>query len=163
MTEACAKLYGEAGEPMRKFYGVFELAMLKTGEHAGNWHLPRPDKVYTPAMEAEADQWLAKAEKAATEEMARKRIAAEKALWLAARSVLAKLREAEEAQTFTVALDGKKMTWKKPTVTRAIIISLYGLPDDVKIEVVEKDGQTRRLEDKDNIDLTQGATFKSFQ
>lgn len=96
MTEACAKLYGAAGETMRKFYEVFEVAMQKTGEHAGNWHLPRPDKVYTPAVEAEADQWLAKAEEAATEEMARKRIAAEKALWLTAKSVLAKLREAEQ-------------------------------------------------------------------
>ena len=160
MQEACAKLYGPAAEAMVNYYAVFERAMLETDQLAGNWHLPRPDKVYTPAIEKQADQWLAEAEEKAVDELARKRIAEEKSLWQTAKSALDNIRKKPENKKLKIVLDGKQMDWKQPTITRAIIISLYGLPEDVQIDLVEKDGQNRRLLDKEKVDLTQGVIFK---
>lgn len=163
LTGACKKLYGPAATAMTKYYGAFEKAMLETDEHGGNWHLPRPDKVYTPAVEARGDRWIAEAEKAADNEMARKRIAAEKVLWSTAKSVLAQLRNNAEAKTYTVVLNGKRLGWKGPTITRTTLIELYGLPKDVQIEVVEKDAQNRRLKKGAKIELTRGVVFRTVE
>jgi len=160
MTEACQKLYGPASKAMVNYYAVFEKAMLETDVHVGNWALPQPDKVYTPAIEKQADQWLAEAEKTATDKLAKKRIAVEKELWVNAKSILAKERETQEAQTYAVILDGKKIDYKNPMITRKLIIALFGLPDDAKIEIVEKDGQNRLMLNKEKIDLRLGVVFQ---
>ncbi len=162
MTEACGKLFGPAAKAMINYYAVFEEAMLKTDVLVGNWHLPSPAKVYNPVVELKADKWIKIAEKAAascTNEKIKKRIAQEKALWNTAKSVLAKLRT-EKKKTYKVIVDGKEMTYNRPTVTRKMIISLYGLSDNVKIDVIEKDGQNRRLRSNEKIRLEHGVVFK---
>ena len=161
MTEACGKLFGPADEAMINYYAVFEEAMLKTDELVGNWHLPSPEKVYTPVVELKADKWIEVAEKTATSctnKNIKKRIAQEKALWNTAKSILAKLR-VETNKTYNVIVDGKEMTYKNQIVTRDIIISLYGLSDSIKIDVIEKDGQNRRLLNNEKIRLEPGVVF----
>ena len=71
-----------------------------------------------------------------------KRIAAERIPWDTAKAALARLRTEARDRAFAVVVDGKKMQWTRPTVTRATIISLFGLPGNAKLEVVEKDGRT---------------------
>jgi len=161
MNEACGKLFGPADEAMINYYAVFEEAMLKTDELVGNWHLPSPEKVYTPVVELKADKWIEIAEKNAascTNKNIKKRIAQEKALWNNAKSVLAKLR-VETKKTYKVIVDGKEMAYNSPTVTREIIISLYGLSDNVKVDIIEKDGQNRRLLNNEKIRLEPGVVF----
>ena len=161
MAEACDRLYGPAADAMMQYYGGFETAMLETDEHVGNWHLPRPDKVYTAAVAAAADRWLAAAEQAAVEETVRQRVAVEKSLWGNAKTVLAELRAAEQGRTFNVILDGKEMACATPKVNRVLLLNLFGLADDTAIEVVEADGQNRRLLASDTIDLTAGVVFRT--
>ena len=162
MTEACEKLFGPAANAMINYYNVFEKAMLSTDELVGNWHLPSPEKVYTPEIELKADKWIKIAEKAAAScnnEKIKKRIAQEKALWLIAKSALVKLRKIKKT-TYNVNLDGKVMKYNKEKLTRKTIISLYGLPGNVKIDVIEHDGQNRRLQNNEKISLKQRVIFK---
>lgn len=163
MTEACGKLFGPAAKSMMNYYAVLEEAMLKTGEHVGNWHLPSPEKVYTPVVERQADKWIKRAEKEAAScdnKKIKKRIAQEMMLWNTAKSIFPKLRM-EKKRTYKVVLDGKTMNYKQSTITRNTIISLYGLSDKVKIDIIEFDGQNRRLGDKEKVSLTQGVVFKA--
>jgi hypothetical protein len=99
---------------------------------------------------------------AAADEVAKKRIAVEKRLWETAKTALKELREERPAKAFTVVVDDRKMEWKQPAITRATLFALFGLPEDARLEVVERDGQTRPLKDKAEIDLTRGVVFRSI-
>ena len=113
-------------------------------------------------MEKNADKWIEIAEKIAAssgDEKIRKRIAQETALWKNAKSVLVKLRK-EQKKDYEVTVNGKTMVYKKSTIRRKTIISLFGLRDDIRIDVIEKDGQNRRLHNNEKISLTHGVVFK---
>jgi hypothetical protein len=165
MTEACGKLFGPAAQAMMNYYAVFEEAMLKTDEYVGNWHLPSPEKVYTPVVERQADKWIKIAEETAAScdnSKIKKRIAQEMALWKTAKSGLKKLRQ-EKRKKYVIVVDGKAMNYKRSTVSRKTLVSLYGFADDVKIDVIEQDGQNRRLRDKEKISLAHGVVFKTVK
>ena len=162
MTEACEKLFGPAAQAMMNYYSVFEKAMLGTKELVGNWHLPSPEKVYTPEVERQADKWIKQAEKAVASsgsEKMKKRVAQEMKLWENAKSVLAKLRK-DIKKTYKVILNGKTMDYQKSKIDRRTIIALFGLSDKAKIEVIEHDGQNRILKSKEKINLSQKVVFK---
>ena len=162
MTEACEKLFGPAAQAMMNYYSVFEKAMLGTKELVGNWHLPSPEKVYTPEVERQADKWMKQAEKAVASsgsEKMKKRVAQEMKLWENAKSVLDKLRK-DNKKTYKVTLNGKTMDYQKSKIDRRTIIALFGLSDKAKIEVIEHDGQNRILKSKEKINLSQKVVFK---
>ena len=101
MTEACRKLYGPAAEPMFQFYDVLEKAMVdackvkKLGTKT--WHLPSPDLIYGPNVEAQASAYLERAAKATDNAAILARISDEQKMWSSALATMAKLREAQPA------------------------------------------------------------------
>ena len=89
LSEACRKLYGPAAEPMRNFYQTLEQAALDTPEAGGNWGLGDPGKIYPPAVQAQASEYLQEALQATHDPAIRDRIRDEIAMWDEAREVLA--------------------------------------------------------------------------
>ncbi len=92
MTEACTKLYGPAGEPMRKFYETLEQAMADCTIPVKSWRLPSPERVYTLKTEAQASALLEEAAALRVDAEMRARIDHERAMWEQAKAALAKLR-----------------------------------------------------------------------
>ena len=56
MSEACAKLYGPAAQPMLRFYETIEQATTEVPPTLRGfaWHLPSPASIYLPPIEARA-------------------------------------------------------------------------------------------------------------
>lgn len=163
MSDACEKLFGPAAQAMMNYYNVFEKAMLETEITVGNWNLPSAERVYTPAVESMADKWIETAKNIAEEsnnENIYKRVDEEMKLWNIAKSALAKLRQ-ENKQTYKVIFNGKSSNYYQREINRETIISLFGLDNNAEIDVIEQDGQNRRLKSQEKIDLLSGVVFET--
>ena len=93
MREACDKLYGPAAEPMRSYYRLLEQAASDCTALCKSWRLPSPPLVYLPEIESKAAALLDQAAAVAADTPVRARVAQERALWQAARDLLADRRE----------------------------------------------------------------------
>ena len=158
MTEACGKLYGPAAKDMLNFYKVIERAIADSDQYEGNWHLPSPEKIYSPEIETQASRHLHQAAKATDEAAIRARIAQEQKMWDQAKATLSQLRM-EGQEMYVVIVDGKSMRYRNPKVTTELIRNLGGIPDNLAIIVEESDGQTRLAREKEVFDLRTKVKF----
>ena len=94
MQEACVKLYGPAAEAMQRYYAAFEKAMDPCQIPMKSWRLPSPEKIYTPPVESAAAGALDEAEKLATDDAAKARIAEERGQFNRLKALLGELRAA---------------------------------------------------------------------
>ena len=159
MTEACKKLFGPAAPHMLAYYQTIEKAAANSELHGENWHLPSPEKIYSPAIEAEAAKHLQAAAAAAKVPMILKRIDQEQRTFDRARKTLAELRKTTKPRWHSVILDGKTMHYRKSQITIATVRSLHGTPENVPMHVVEQDGSIRPPHDKESFDVTKGISF----
>jgi len=93
---ACRKLFGAAGETMLDYYSLQEKVMRETKEPVGNWNLPLPHILYTPAVEERGEALLHKALAQATGEQERARIGVEVAQWRRLKEINAAARAEEK-------------------------------------------------------------------
>lgn len=161
MEEACGRLFGTAAAPMIRFYATLEDAMTATPHAAGNWHLPSPELVYTPEVEAQATACLHEAEAIGKRPEEQARIAAEHAMWNRARATLATLRDEKEAGGFEVKLGDDTRTWGSPEIDGRTLRDIFGLAHTAALLVVEGDGQTREVTPADRFDLRTGVIFRN--
>ena len=100
MGEACAKLYGPAAQPMLRFYETIEKATTEVPPTIRGfaWHLPKPENIYLPPIEANATAALDEAASIKAGADVQARIAQERAMWQTARAVLVKARAGKKAK-----------------------------------------------------------------
>jgi len=167
MTEATRKLFGRAWEQMFWFYRTLEMAMLHTPHPGGNWHLPSPELVYPPEIEARATAHLDKAAEMTDVPEERARIESERRMWNQARATLAQLRAAKDQGGFTVKIGEHAIAWSEPMIGAATLGDIAGLPTGpalppgTVLEAVEGDGQSRVVTPADVFDLRTGITFRA--
>ena len=143
MGEACATLYGDAADPMLRFYHTFKEAADRSAADGINSNLPGPHDLYTPEVEAEATRHLEAAAAAATDGASRVRVAEEAWMWDRARQVLARMRDAGAADALSVILDGRPRNFPRPKITASTVRWLHGLPRDTPVFVIEPGGGKR--------------------
>jgi hypothetical protein len=100
MSEACAKLYGPAAQPMRRFYETIEKSTAEVPPTIRGyaWRLPEPQKIYLPPIEALATAALDEAASFKADADIQARIAQERAMWDNARTVLTTARADKKAK-----------------------------------------------------------------
>jgi hypothetical protein len=164
LLEACHKLYGPAATMMTSFYELQQRAMHETPERVGNWSLPLPHLLYTPAIETQGDVLLTQAEKSLEylppEDKMRERVAIEYKIWQRLKEVNAIARQTWEG-TYTVILDGQGMDFSQPKIDAATVLNLFGVADNTPLEVIDVDGQSRKALPNEAYDLQSGVTFRT--
>lgn len=139
LQQACRDLFGTAADDMFSYYQTLDQAMKNTPYFQQNWNLPSPEQVYTPAVSAAASLHLAHAATQTVDEMARRRIAQETALWQKALDVLESARK-NPRNFYRVYVDDKFMFWHQPSPTVATIRSLFGIPNQIPLFKATADG-----------------------
>jgi len=81
MSEACRKLYGPAAAPMMKFYQTIEQAAMDATVKGVNWGLGDPRKIYPPAVQVKASEYLQQALNKTDDPAILDRIRDEIAMW----------------------------------------------------------------------------------
>ncbi len=162
LLEACGKLFGPAAPTMTSFYELQQTAMRATTERGGNWSLPSPSLIYTPAIEAQGDALLQTAANQLAQLPAadpmRERVAVESAGWKRLKEINVTARETV-TKVYKVSLDGKAIDFGQPKISGADLRGLFGVAGNVALEVREFDGQNRPVLPAEEYDLQTGITF----
>jgi hypothetical protein len=74
---------------MERFYLLLERTMAQSRERCRIWKLPRPEKIYTPAVREEADRCLEEAAQRVDDRTILARIGEETRMWREAIRVMA--------------------------------------------------------------------------
>ena len=160
MLEACTRLFGDAANHMFWFYRTLQMAMLHTPHPGGNWHLPSPELVYTPDIEARATSYITEAAQLAEDPDVQARIASELQMWEQARATLAKLRVEVEEARYPVRYGDQILEWSQPLIREQDLRELFGLAPDAPLLAIEGDGQRREVEPWERFDLRTGIAFQ---
>jgi hypothetical protein len=162
LSDACAKLYGPAAQPMRGYYRELEEAMRQAPVHSGIWNLPAGDALYTPEICARLRQRLAEATEAAAKADlgVQQRIAAESATWQLAEQTLAELRAAPDRRPLHVIVNGTQYVVEKETITGKFVRELGGIAAEETVVVLGEAGE-RALRDDEEVNVVEGLRFRS--
>jgi len=162
LTDACAKLYGPAALPMRRYYRELEHTLRNTALHGGIWNLPPGDALYTEDVCSRLRANLVEATDAAREAgtTVQQRVAAEVAAWDLAERTLAELRSGTGPAAKHVVVNGTQHAVETPTITGKFVRELGGIAAEEAVLVVVGD-EERVVGDDEQVEVVEGMQFRS--
>lgn len=157
LREACARLYGPAGEPMYEYFRLHDEAMTQTQVEGSIWNLPPAELIFRDEVVERARAALHEAIKAARgHRLACQRVAMEVALWHESEQALRSLPPTDRHPVDARDYNGGVWYTDQAQGTGAYLRDLVGIGAGEGLHVITPDGAKRLLVDEETYRLTGG-------
>lgn len=158
LREACERLYGDAAEPMLRYFTTLARAMKEAHVHRGGSGLPPPDLIYTTEVVAEVRDALDKARSAVSEDVpSGQRVAKEIELWQQSEEILETLPYGPQQgwQMLDARAVNRGVWWTEKFPKEGDWIrTLVGIGSNEVVSIVLPDGKKRLLVDSETYAIT---------